>query len=509
MEGMNEKEKKSRKEIIKNILIIFLIVMLILTFFSNTIMNYSLPEISTATATPGNVVSKVRGNGTVQTAEDYEVRVTENKSVASVKIKVGDEVKAGDLLFELADGSLTAGAAVGESAIGEGTEPEKDSETKTAEEALDELELDYNKALLDLAPSYAQDNLDIKNAQEDLQIAIEKQQRSGSRAGVVAELAATEKQIETLTVEADALQQEMDTVSGNALKKTSKKLAKKKAELAELTAKKDRLTTEAESIPDPEAAAEDVRAKQRALDALLVGLSEKKREDGSTSGKTSLDMADKRKKIAKQKEEVEKLHKKQNADPLKIYSQNDGVVTAINCIAGDAVTPDSALATIAVTGNGYSVKFSVTKEQAKLVRQGQEADILNIFGDDIKASLNSIRPDLQNPNNNKELIFAITGEDVTVGQELELSVGEKGSGYDVVVPNSAIRKDASGDFVLVVNVKSSPLGNRYVLSRADVDVLASDDTNSAVSGGVYQYEYVVTNSSKPLEAGMKVRLANE
>ncbi|MBR4759295.1 MAG: RND transporter, partial [Lachnospiraceae bacterium] len=61
----------------------------------------------------------------------------------------------------------------------------------------------------------------------------------------------------------------------------------------------------------------------------------------------------------------------------------------------------------------------------------------------------------------------------------------------------------------VVKVKPSPLGNRYVLSRSDVEVLASDDTSSAVSGGLYGYEYVVTNSSKPLEAGMKVRLANE
>ena len=61
--------------------------------------------------------------------------------------------------------------------------------------------------------------------------------------------------------------------------------------------------------------------------------------------------------------------------------------------------------------------------------------------------------------------------------------------------------------MLVVNVKSSPLGNRYVLSRADVEVIASDDNNSAVSGGLFGQEFVVTNATKPLESGMKVRLA--
>lgn len=41
-----EKEKK-RREWIKNALIIFLVVMLVLTFCSNTIMNMYLPEVST------------------------------------------------------------------------------------------------------------------------------------------------------------------------------------------------------------------------------------------------------------------------------------------------------------------------------------------------------------------------------------------------------------------------------------------------------------------------------
>ena len=38
---------KKRREIIKTILIIFLAVLLVLTFFSNTIMNKSLSEVAT------------------------------------------------------------------------------------------------------------------------------------------------------------------------------------------------------------------------------------------------------------------------------------------------------------------------------------------------------------------------------------------------------------------------------------------------------------------------------
>ena len=44
------KKYQKRKDRIKNIAIIFLVIMLLLTFFSNTIMNYSLAEVETAFA---------------------------------------------------------------------------------------------------------------------------------------------------------------------------------------------------------------------------------------------------------------------------------------------------------------------------------------------------------------------------------------------------------------------------------------------------------------------------
>jgi hypothetical protein len=43
---MNENGGKKRREWVKNAAIIFLSVMLVLTFFSNTFMNYSLPEVA-------------------------------------------------------------------------------------------------------------------------------------------------------------------------------------------------------------------------------------------------------------------------------------------------------------------------------------------------------------------------------------------------------------------------------------------------------------------------------
>ena len=102
--------------------------------------------------------------------------------------------------------------------------------------------------------------------------------------------------------------------------------------------------------------------------------------------------------------------------------------------------------------------------------------------------------------------FTVSGEEVAAGSQLSLTIGQKSEDYPTIVPNSAVRNDTNGDFVLIVEAKSTPLGNRYIARRVDVQVLAKDDINTAVSGGLTTSDYVITTSSKPLEPGMQVRL---
>ena len=53
---------RGRKDWIKNLAILFLSIMLVLTFFSNTIMNYSLPQVATQYVQQGDISPKVRGS---------------------------------------------------------------------------------------------------------------------------------------------------------------------------------------------------------------------------------------------------------------------------------------------------------------------------------------------------------------------------------------------------------------------------------------------------------------
>ena len=62
---MDVQEKSKKRELIKTIAIIFLVIMLLLTFFSQTIMNHSLPEVATQVVQSGTINAKIRGSGTV------------------------------------------------------------------------------------------------------------------------------------------------------------------------------------------------------------------------------------------------------------------------------------------------------------------------------------------------------------------------------------------------------------------------------------------------------------
>ena len=110
---MNENTNPAkRREWVKNAAIIFLSIMLVLTFFSNTIMNYSLPEVATEYVQSGTITEKVRGTGTITASDPYNVSISESRVISSVAVKAGDE--------EFSDPRLSAGRDHGKYGSGYG-----------------------------------------------------------------------------------------------------------------------------------------------------------------------------------------------------------------------------------------------------------------------------------------------------------------------------------------------------------------------------------------------------
>ena len=202
-----------------------------------------------------------------------------------------------------------------------------------------------------------------------------------------------------------------------------------------------------------------------------------------------------------------KLDELLGGEDAQILAKASGTIKTLTAGPGDTKKKDDIIATIEVPDMGYKMSFSVTNEQANRLRVGDTGTVSNFYwGSEITATLTSIEIDQKNPATNKILTFELSGN-VSTGTELTVSVGQKSANYDVIVPSSSVRTDANGSYVLKLDSKTSPLGNRYYARRVPVEVLAVDDSNSALNADLSYGDYVITSSSTPLKNGEMVRLA--
>lgn len=581
-----------RKDKIKNITIIFLLVMLILTFFSNTIMNYSLVEVSTQQVTSGQITSKVRGSGSVEASESYSVTIEETRKIATVNVKKDAEVATGDLLFTLEDTDsdeldaakkslneaqaayesavLTAGITVAERQsieAGKGSSlTQKQNEiaaanqrVKDAQAAVDAAQASVDKikaqidavsnstadttaeekAVLDAEKknSEAQDSLTsaesaytpVKSAYDTALSGLQSAQSAYDEAKTdydaaekaykadaskkdardAAELAMNKAQAKVNTAQStfNTCQANLNKVQGsydsaksaatdskNALSNANYNLSVKKltgTNTAEANNLQAQLNTATAALTD-------------ANTALTSATNDQKKVTDKISGEVTIASAYKT--MTDIQEEVAKLQAKSIG--TEITSPISGTVTDIAVTAGTTVNANDVMMTIQPENKAYVLQFSVTENQAKKVRVGDTAEILNNwYGNDVSAVVSAIRKDPQNRSNS--MIICEMKGDVSVGDSYTLSIGEQSSNYDTIVPTSAIREDSNGKFILIIESKSTPLGNRYYARRVDVDVITSDDTKSAVTGALEGYEYVITTTTKPIKENEQVRLASE
>ena len=446
----------ARKDWIKNMAILFLSIMLVLTFFSNTIMNYSLPQVATQYVQEGSITPKVRGSGVAEVQDPYSVKAPGGRVIAAVNIKAGDDVKKEDVIFELQDSDS--------------------DELKEARKDLEEAKSNFQKALF---------SGDLTNDAVD-------RIRNGEYL--------TEDEMQEILDEAksdyeDALYE--DTEAGLEVERLSG-------------------GTDTSSMGDTAAAAQAARDAKKLKDAQAykaeteaeLARATSYRDDMVKSIQAELELKEIQQRIDEAQAKVDQLEKAEKSATVK--APIDGKVVSVTYNAGDTTSADTVGAVIQPEGKGMTVSFTCTKEQAQMLKVGMEAKPQNEWAySEFKATLQSITSDASDSTGGKILKFEIVSPDVEPGDNIQLTVGENTKVYDLTVPNNAVREDNNGKFILIVSSKESPLGNRYIATRVDVQVLDSDDLLTAISGALSGYEYVITTTTKPVSAGMQVRLAED
>ena len=672
-----------KREVIKNIAIVFLVIMLILTFFSNTIMNRTLPEVSTQSVTSGPVTTQVRGDGVVEAEDPYNLIIDETRKVKSCPVRVGDHVEEGDIIYYLLGetseelttakneleslkseyeltilesgltqaevGSVEAGVKNATGTI-LSTLESKDAEINSLKSQLEEKEKKHSEVEHQISvtdPSGSSTTVDCsaeEKAVEDAQTALDSAKsilnslnEAKSQAVQIAKAKSdalanynaekdnfygtdSKKGVKTLFDEAEAdyetkksdyankyndyqtkttdynnaktayynakeafnsdptKEQDMKDAEAAMNKAETAMNSAKDAMDAALTAKDDaekNYNTCKKNKEDAEAALNtaktamdeanalsanaptdeqisnaqaDVNAKQAALNQANTNLTNKKnsanssnnqnnqnyqnlkkqeydmsveigdlkskiekleasRADYLSTEKTKMGLESKYQEILKKEKQIKDLEAKALGGEIK--SPVTGEITSLAYSGGEKIEAGSTAAVIQIDGKGYKLSFPVNAKQAKAVKVGDPVSVENSwYYGDLNVNLVAIQPDKNNSRDGKILVFSLSGESVNPGQNLTLSVGEKSSNYDLIVPNAAVHEDNSGHFVLIVDTKSTPFGSRYIAKRVDVTVLAQDDKVTAVDAELFGYEYVITNSSKYIENKDQVKLAD-
>ncbi|MBD5529572.1 MAG: HlyD family efflux transporter periplasmic adaptor subunit [Lachnospiraceae bacterium] len=549
---MNENGTKKR-EWVKNAAIVFLLILLLLTFFSNTIQNYSLPEVATQYVENGSITAKIRGMGVVESGDPYNVKIKEVREVASVEVKVGDKVEAGQVLCYLTEEDSQ-----------QLDQAKQDLEQK--QQALDDAQFNFERQLLtgnydvsimqnagNTAPMSSYLN-QVYSAKNEMDAAEEKVNEWKSLIAIYDRQMEFNPYSEDISKEFKAVkdaQAALDTVnndltgaqnwlnaldaqievekaaqsvSGGDASKLESLLSQRVTALQNVKNLESKKATAEQNLANAKKATENIDndiTKAKAFAELSLKNAEeyytltktayedliKNIGDAFDLSKASEAIADAQKAVDDARAQVDKL----TAEAMggEVTAPISGLITSVNVKSGVETPSDGIVFTMQPEGKGYTMSFTVTNQQATRLSVGDQAELVNSWRyDDIQVTLASIKPDPNNPGQNKLLTFDVTGESVIAGQSLNVSVGQKSANYDYTVPNSAIREDNNGKFILIITSKSSPIGTRYFASRVDVEVLASDDTKSAISGAIESYAYVITTSTKPVEAGKQVRLAN-
>ena len=254
----------------------------------------------------------------------------------------------------------------------------------------------------------------------------------------------------------------------------------------------------------PEALADKIKEQKNSVDSLEAALKITQATENQTTTTNKLTREDQKKQL---EELAAKIETYKNApENTQVTAPIAGKITAINFTAGESVTSGNTVASIEIADKGYIVEISMAADQARKIQVGTPCSIVNSWWySNIEASVTGMRSDPSSQGKNRIITITVSG-DVSEGQTLNFSIGDKSQSYDSVLPNSAIREDNDGKFVLVVESKKTPLNMRYTAKRVDIEVLASDDTQSAVSG-LYGSEFVITNSTVPIADKQQVRLA--
>lgn len=535
-------------------MIAFVALLAVLTFFSNTIMNMTIPKVMGSYASRGNLSYSNSSRGEIVVDNQTEIKGLEGRVVDEIKVTSYDTVKKGDTILTLKpiedDETLASKKdtlkTLERQKAYEARQPKQSTDFSTYTDTINSAKTTLSEAKDTLKK--VQNKKNVVNSNQKII-----DEESVNEVSLQAAVDAAAKTVEDLKTQIDKVETEKapldaqitvyketntpdpteDELLNNStpyailvnkvkekeeeIKKLQELLAPAEArmkeaaaDLAECQGKIEKAESEIASLdtlPSEGAAKNAVNSAQNALNSANKAYSVAKTEAGITADKAKDDAKDRDEQIEKLKADIAKLE--EAAKITEIKAPAAGFVYNLSVAAGDSLTAKTVVGYILPEEHREcSVTFNFDTKVAQNIWAGQQLEITSGFAQ--SCTVISKKPDPDNPRGKMLVKCHIDGEDSWPGEEITVNAGRGNDNYKCVVPSSAVNEDNGGQFVYAIIGSSTPLGDKYTVKRIDVTVEATDGAFSAITsakGELDKYDVmIVIRSEKPLEDGQRVRL---
>lgn len=462
MSTLNEDANARRKKITGKAMIIFIAVMIGLTFFSNTINNLMLPKVLYEAPASGALIKEVTGNGNVEAKAFRDLYIDTAMKVTDVMVSAGDAVIKGQTLLTLDTEDLQSGL--------------QDETDK----------LDQKKLALEK----------LVTAGERLQITADKLRLTNEElkeAGSPESILNLQKALQTAAQNLETAQRDADSskslyeagsaaandVTGTAMRLETAKLEYDIALRNIEQAKKDNTRA--------------LENNQNEIESNLKEMENNQRDIEST--KLDITMAERR--ITELREEMELG---------TVAAPCDGIIAEMYYSEGMMANASQPLYKIAETESGFEFMAVVDTSAAAYLEPGDKAEITISALDNrsIQGTVSQIKDNQQQIGVKKDVHIDIPSDGLIGGESGTAYVKKNIGSYDTLVSNSAIGQDNDGFFVYVLKEKNGPLGNEFYVEKVTVNIGDSDSLKTAVLSGLSLPDKVVSSSGKPLSDGSRV-----
>lgn len=558
---------------VKKAAAIFLALMAALTFLSRAMDSFTVIRVNTGFGKQDVVLYTIQGEGELTAGRTVYISLPENMQVEEIAARPGQSVKAGDTVLTLQMEGLEeerdalsleykkAELALKQEQMSLASVPRVTEETlalqqlAAAQIALElgnqdfaEAKEDHEQASIELEHDYVQKkNRTREQVKEDNRKAMKSARRSYESAQKSRDSAVrkAEREVEDKQKKLDRLEEQGG--SDEELERAELELERAGEDLEDIREEEDLKVEEARAkMYAAEEDYEDVDYGERenqddllkAYEDALKAEDEKLKEAGrkvqdleeglyqamekvenarvSDAGTAAGEAAGREMSGLKQesmKLDMEEIQKKLGKieqfidNKGQIKSPVDGVVVDTGLQAEDRIQDGHQLR-LAV--GGLEMRAQIDKETAGagLLKKGVMMQVKMVGqSKNVETEVESV--DQMAEDGKIQVTAWIQEGEGRLGDLVSFTVNMESGAYPCVIPIEALREDNKGYYCLAAEPEKTILGDEQKAVRIQVDVLEKSSSAAAVSGPVTKDMKLITESSKPVSEGDRVRVVEE